>query len=113
MNQKEYDKLLDNTQVQMRKGILEFAILLIIRKKKSYANDIIKKLQTANLTVVEGTIYPLLSRLKKAGLIEYFWEESKTGPPRKYYSLTMSGKKFLDACENQWSLLKEAVHLFK
>lgn len=113
MEDKGYDKLLENTQIQMRKGILEFAILLIIGKEKSYANDIIRKLQDADLTVVEGTIYPLLSRLKNSKLIEYSWEESKSGPPRKYYTLTPSGKKFLLRCDLEWSKLEDAIHLFR
>jgi PadR family transcriptional regulator PadR len=113
MDQKDYDKLLENTQVQMRKGILEFAILLIIGKEKSYANDIIRELQQADLTVVEGTVYPLLSRLKKSGLIEYFWEESQAGPPRKYYKLTAEGKKFRSACQEQWQQLEDAINSIK
>ncbi|MDD3190485.1 MAG: PadR family transcriptional regulator [Candidatus Pacebacteria bacterium] len=113
MDKTDYDKLLENTRIQMRKGILEFAILLIIGKEKSYANDIIRKLQAADLTVVEGTIYPLLSRLKNSGLIDYFWEESKSGPPRKYYTLTKPGEKFLSGCDQQWSTLEAAIHSFK
>lgn len=113
MKENDYGKLLENTQIQMRKGILEFAILLIIDKDKSYANDIIRKLQEADLTVVEGTVYPLLSRLKNSGLIDYSWEESKSGPPRKYYTLTTAGKRFLASCDREWSKLEEAIHLFR
>lgn len=94
----------------MRKGILEFAILLVIAKQKVYANEIITRLQEAKLTVVEGTIYPLLSRLKNAELLTYDWEESKTGPPRKYYSLTSQGKDFLEACTSQWQNLEDSIH---
>lgn len=105
----EFKKSLENAAAQMRKGVLEFAILLVIAKEKIYANDIIARLKEAKLTVVEGTIYPLLSRLKNSGLLDYDWEESKSGPPRKYYTLTEKGKKFLDGCENQWNSLKKAI----
>lgn len=113
MKENDYGRLLENTQIQMRKGILEYAILLIIGRNKSYANDIIRKLQEADLTVVEGTVYPLLSRLKNSGLIDYSWEESKSGPPRKYYTLTASGRRFLASCDLEWSKLEEAIHLFR
>ncbi|MDD4410027.1 MAG: PadR family transcriptional regulator [Candidatus Pacebacteria bacterium] len=113
MNQEEFNKLLENTQVQMRKGILEFAILLLINKGKIYANDILKRLKDTNLLVVEGTIYPLLSRLKNSELIEYTWEESKSGPPRKYYVITEKGKTFLSECNSQWEALEKVIHLFK
>jgi len=109
----EQEKTIENAQIQMRKGVLEFAILLLIGKGKIYANDILVKLKEADLVVVEGTIYPLLSRLKKAGLVNYTWEESKSGPPRKYYILTEKGKEFLRYCNIQWKILEDAVHLFK
>jgi len=113
MKMEEQEKTIENAQIQMRKGILEFAILLLISKGKIYANDILKKLKDANLVVVEGTIYPLLSRLKNSELVDYTWEESKSGPPRKYYILTSKGKTFLNQCDNQWKVLENAVHLFK
>jgi PadR family transcriptional regulator PadR len=113
MEQEEFNKLLENTQVQMRKGILEFTILLLISKGKTYANDILKRLKENDLLVVEGTIYPLLSRLKNSELIEYTWEESKSGPPRKYYMITEKGKIFLSQCDSQWEALEKVVHLFK
>lgn len=97
----------------MRKGILEFAIVLVISKQKVYTNEIIEKLKTAQLAVVEGTIYPLLSRLKNAGLLTYEWEESKAGPPRKYYSLTPAGEHFLKTCETQWQNLEDSIHHLK
>lgn len=103
-------KNLDNVTAQMRKGILEFAILLVIARKKVYANEIIERLRDAQLTVVEGTIYPLLSRLKNAELLTYDWEESKSGPPRKYYSLTPAGRDFLSACKEQWQTLANSIH---
>lgn len=109
MEQNDFQKSLDNAEAQMRKGVLEFAILLIISKQKIYANEIISKLKSARLTVVEGTIYPLLSRLKNSGLLDYYWEESKSGPPRKYYSLTTKGRRFLNGCEKQWEVLTAAI----
>ncbi|MCW1891915.1 MAG: PadR family transcriptional regulator [Candidatus Uhrbacteria bacterium] len=103
-------KTLDNAEAQMRKGVLEFAILLVIAKRKTYANEIIESLKDVQLTVVEGTIYPLLSRLKNADLLTYDWEESKAGPPRKYYSLTAKGERFLTSCKEQWQNLEHAIH---
>jgi PadR family transcriptional regulator PadR len=105
----DFKKSLENAAAQMRKGVLEFAILLVIAKKKTYANEIISRLQEAKLTVVEGTIYPLLSRLKNAGLLDYDWEESKAGPPRKYYTLKDKGRQFLKGCEEQWRTLDRAI----
>ncbi len=106
-------KSLDNTTAQMRKGVLEFAILLVIAKKKIYANEIIAKLKKVQLTVVEGTVYPLLSRLKNSGLLDYIWEESKSGPPRKYYTLTKKGQQFLNDCQGQWDNLTIAINSLK
>jgi PadR family transcriptional regulator PadR len=109
MEPNDFQRSLDNAEAQMRKGILEFAILLVITKKKTYANEIITSLQKVHLAVVEGTIYPLLSRLKNAGLLDYDWEESRSGPPRKYYSITGKGQKFLDNCKEQWQILDKAI----
>jgi len=100
---------LENTKAQMRRGILEFCILLIISKGNVYANDILKELKTANLIVVEGTIYPLLSRLKNSGILDYSWRESKTGPPRKYYCLTDKGKKTLADLAETWHELDKSI----
>lgn len=94
---------LENTQVQMRKGILEYCILHIISRGEVYASDMLDELTSAKMIVVEGTLYPLLTRLKNAGLVEYKWVESKSGPPRKYYTLTDLGKKFLDGLSETWS----------
>ena len=99
-----------NTKAQMRKGILEFCILLVISKGKIYTNDIINELKSADLIVVEGTLYPLLNRLKTAGLLEYHWSESKNGPPRKYYDLTENGHLFLDQLIGTWSALDQSVN---
>lgn len=100
---------IENTKVQMRKGILEFCILSIIKNEEVYASDILEKLKDAKLIVVEGTIYPLLTRLKNAGLLQYKWEESTGGPPRKYYTLTDEGSNFLNELGNTWTELKSAV----
>jgi len=100
---------LENTKAQMRKGILEYCILSILEKKDAYVAEILEELKSAKLIVVEGTIYPLLTRLKNADLLEYRWEESTGGPPRKYYKLTTSGNEFLDELSNSWNELKLAV----
>ncbi len=113
MEQNDFQKSLDNAEAQMRKGVLEYAILLLIAKKKIYANEIISGLQDVHLVVVEGTIYPLLSRLKNSDLLKYSWEESKSGPPRKYYSITNKGQKFLDGCDAQWQTLEKAINILK
>ena len=102
---------LENTQAQMRKGVLEFCILSILANGEVYPSDIISKMKEAKLIVVEGTLYPLLTRLKNAGLLSYRWVESNSGPPRKYYSLTPLGEKFLEELRFTWSELVEAVNL--
>ena len=100
---------IENTKAQMRKGVLEYCILAILSKKDSYASDIIKKLKESKLIVVEGTLYPLLTRLKNAELLTYRWEESTQGPPRKYYEITESGKVFLSELDSSWTDLVESV----
>ena len=100
---------LENTQVQMRKGILEFCILSIISHGEIYASDIIEELRKARLLVVEGTLYPLLTRLKNNGLLSYKWLESTSGPPRKYYQLTEEGNLVLSELEKTWNELSYAV----
>ncbi len=104
---------LDNTKAQMRKGILEYCILLIISQKDAYTPDIIAKLQESRIIVVEGTIYPLLTRLKNSGFLEYRWEESSQGPPRKYYRLTDKGFSFLNELDSAWEELIFAVNNVK
>lgn len=99
----------ENTQSQMRKGILEYCILGIIAQKETYASDIIDKLKESRLIVVEGTLYPILTRLKNAGLLGYRWEESTQGPPRKYYSITPLGSAFLKDLHSTWAELNQAV----
>jgi PadR family transcriptional regulator PadR len=101
--------IVENTQVQMRKGILEYCILSIISHGETYASDIIDELRNARLLVVEGTLYPLLTRLKNNGLLSYQWLESTSGPPRKYYQLTDTGKAVLAELEKTWNELVYAV----
>jgi PadR family transcriptional regulator, regulatory protein PadR len=104
---------LENTKAQMRKGVLEYCILLVLKGEPLYASNIIEALKEAKMIVVEGTLYPLLTRLKNAGLLKYRWEESTQGPPRKYYELTDKGKNFLGELEGSWSELVEAVEKIK
>ncbi|WP_419802042.1 PadR family transcriptional regulator [Mucilaginibacter sp.] len=103
--------ILENTQTQMRKGILEYCILAIISRGEIYASDIIAELKTAKLLVVEGTLYPLLTRLKNNGLLSYNWVESTSGPPRKYYQLTPEGSVLLQQLEKTWHELSFAVEI--
>ncbi len=100
---------LDNTVVQMRKGILEFCILHIISRGEVYASDMLEELTSAKIMVVEGTLYPLLTRLKNAGLVEYKWVESASGPPRKYYIITDTGLLFLQALDQNWKELVDST----
>src|SRR6185295_2393621 len=102
---------IENTQAQMRKGILEFCILSIIGSDENecYASEILQRMKKAKLIVVEGTLYPLLTRLKNDGYLSYQWVESKSGPPRKYYKLTGLGEKFLEELHKTWAELVEAV----
>jgi PadR family transcriptional regulator, regulatory protein PadR len=103
----------DNIKSQMRKGYLEYCILLILRKKPAYTSDIISELKEAKLIVVEGTLYPLLTRLKNGELLDYKWEESTQGPPRKYYEMTPQGQIFLDELENAWEEINNVVRKIK
>ncbi len=99
----------ENTQVQMRKGILEFCILHIIARGEVYASDMLEELTAAKIMVVEGTLYPLLTRLRKAGLVDYKWVESQSGPPRKYYTLTDAGSIFLATLDITWKELLDST----
>lgn len=101
---------IENIKAQMRKGILEFCILLLSSKEKVYASEILQELKSINLIVVEGTLYPLLTRLKNSGLLKYDWEESKSGPPRKYYSITKEGKEFLNDMKGVWKELDQSIN---
>ena len=101
---------LENTKAQMRKGVLELCILAIVSEQEAYPSDIIETLKANKLIVVEGTLYPLLNRLKNASLLDYTWKESNAGPPRKYYIITDSGREFLESLQETWSELNEAVN---
>lgn len=104
---------LENTKAQMRKGILEYCILSVLSRNSCYATDIIRELKEAKVIVVEGTLYPLLTRQKNAGLLSYRWEESQQGPPRKYYELTAEGRKYLEELDKAWEELVESVSLIR
>ncbi|MGV3561186.1 PadR family transcriptional regulator [Larkinella arboricola] len=101
---------IENAQVQMRKGILEFCILHIISRGEVYASDMLEELTAARIMVVEGTLYPLLTRLKNAGLLDYKWVESTSGPPRKYYLLTDIGRASLKGMNDTWQELSDSVN---
>ena len=103
--------IVENTQTQMRKGILEYCILSIISRGEIYASDIINELKKAQLLVVEGTLYPLLTRLKNNGLLSYNWQESTSGPPRKYYILSPAGLEVLNRLDKTWQELVYAVSI--
>lgn len=102
---------IENTKAQMRKGILEFCILSVLKEKDAYTSEILETLKNAKLLVVEGTVYPLLTRLKNDGLLIYRWEESTSGPPRKYYGITDLGITFYEELKETWIELSEAVNL--
>ena len=104
---------IDNAKAQMRKGILEYCILSILTKKDLYTSNIIHALKENDLIVVEGTLYPLLTRQKNAGLLSYRWEESTQGPPRKYYSLTETGRAYLKELDESWDALIKSVKSIK
>ena len=101
---------IENINAQMRKGVLELCILSIIQKKEAYASDILEVLKRHRMIVVEGTMYPLLTRLKNDGYLEYYWTESKSGPPRKYYKITVLGEKLLAELSRSWDELNNIVN---
>lgn len=101
---------IENTKAQMRKGILEFCILSLIRQREMYVSDLIEELKQGSLEVVEGTLYPLLTRLKNADILSYRWEESTGGPPRKYYQITEKGADFLQELQKTWEQLTQSVN---
>ena len=103
--------MLSNLKSQMRKGLLEYCILAIISRDEAYASDILEKLKVAQLVVVEGTVYPLLTRMKNEGLLTYRWQESTGGPPRKYYTLTESGQQLLAQLDAEWQTICQAINL--
>jgi len=100
---------IENTQSQMRKGVLEFCILSIIQREEAYPSDIIEEMKKAHLNILEGTLYPLLTRLKNADLLAYRWVESSGGPPRKYFSLTEKGAAFYKELEMTWRGMSDSV----
>ena len=112
-NPTDFTMQIDNAKSQMRKGMLDYCVLLLLSREASYVNDIIVRLKQAELIVVEGTLYPLLTRLKKDGLLCYEWRESTQGPPRKYYALTPEGQVFLDGLDSAWNELARTVGLLK
>jgi len=104
---------IENVKSQMRKGMLEYCILLLLQHKAAYTSDIIKKLKEVDLLVVEGTLYPLLTRMKNGGLLKYEWQESTQGPPRKYYALTDQGRQALVDLDKGWSEISKTIGLLK
>ena len=103
--------MLSNIKSQMRKGLLEYCILSIINRDEAYASDILETLKDAQLVVVEGTVYPLLTRMKNEGLLSYRWQESTEGPPRKYYALTDEGRNLLSQLDEEWQSICQAINL--
>lgn len=101
--------MINNIKSQMRKGLLEYCILSIISREEAYASDILDTLKQANLLVVEGTIYPLLTRMKNEELLAYRWQESTSGPPRKYYALTEQGQELLTQLHDEWKSIQKAM----
>ncbi|OJV52012.1 MAG: PadR family transcriptional regulator [Bacteroidetes bacterium 43-16] len=101
---------IDNAQSQMRKGVLEYCILAIIKDREVYPSEILEQMKMSGLNILEGTLYPLLTRLKNAGLLTYRWEESTSGPPRKYFSLTEDGDQFYVALDDTWTQMSTAVN---
>lgn len=104
---------IDNLKSQMRKGMLEFCVLLILKRGDAYASEMIARLKEAHLIVMEGTLYPLLTRLKNDGLLSYHWEESQQGPPRKYYSITPIGLDFLQQLQDSWNEIENSVNILR
>lgn len=103
----------ENTKIQMRRGVLEYCILLILSKGDEYASSIINELRNADMIVVEGTLYPLLIRQKNVGLLSYRWEESPQGPPRKYYSITDKGREYLEELDTAWNGIVASIDSIK
>lgn len=101
---------IDNLKSQMRKGMLEFCIMLLLSDGDAYASEIIKEMKEAHLIIVEGTLYPLLTRLKNDGILAYRWEESTSGPPRKYYSITPSGRLLLEQLKISWGEINHTIN---
>ena len=107
------ENAVENVKSQMRKGVLEYCILCILNRQEAYASAIIEQLKEANMIVVEGTLYPLLIRLKNNGLLSYRWEESTQGPPRKYYMITEKGREQLSGMDSAWNDLVQSINSLK
>lgn len=105
----ETNTIVENSRTQMRRGVLEYSILLVLRCSDDYASSIIQKLKDVDIIVVEGTLYPLLIRLKNLGLLTYRWEESPQGPPRKYYMITDKGREQLAELDSTWQELVKSI----
>ena len=103
----------ENAKSQMRKGMIEYCVLLQLKRQPLYASDIIQQLKNADLLVVEGTLYPLLTRLKNEGLLQYEWKESTQGPPRKYYVLSTEGETYLTELDNAWTEISNSISYLK
>ncbi len=101
--------MIENVKTQMRKGMLEYCLLMMINRHEMYAGDIMSCLKSVNLIAVEGTIYPLLMRMKNLGLLNYRWQESTEGPPRKYFCITPKGKDLLQELEQEWAVMRDAI----
>ncbi|MCM1176636.1 MAG: PadR family transcriptional regulator [Bacteroidales bacterium] len=109
----ETNNITENSKIQMRRGILEYSILLVLQHRDDYASSIIQKLKDVDIIIVEGTLYPLLIRLKNLGLLSYRWEESPQGPPRKYYMITDKGREQLKELDATWEELVRSVETIK
>ena len=107
------DQTSENVRAQMRKGVLEYCILVILSKREAYASSIIEELKKANMIVVEGTLYPMLIRQKNQGLLSYRWEESPQGPPRKYYVITEKGRAQLSEMDAAWKEIVDTIETLK
>lgn len=102
--------MIENIKSQMRKGLLEYCILVVISRKEAYASDLLEILRKADLFVVEGTVYPLLSRMKNSGLLDYRWQESPDGPPRKYFRLTPAGRELQQQLDQEWAAISTSIN---
>lgn len=107
------DNMTESSRTQMRRGVLEYSILLILDCGDEYSSSIIQKLKDVDIIVAEGTVYPLLARLKNSGLLSYRWEESVQGPPRKYYTITSLGKSQLAELDAVWNEMANAIGRLK
>ncbi|MBQ5613401.1 MAG: PadR family transcriptional regulator [Tidjanibacter sp.] len=99
----------ENIKTQMRKGVIEYCVLSILSRGDSYTPEIIAALKESEMIVVEGTLYPILTRQKNQGLLSYRWEESPQGPPRKYYMLTDKGRAALAELDHSWEEISEQI----